>query len=140
MNEAIIPILFGILFLVIALYNARIYISFKKGTIKHDAVISALDWKPKSFYVKFDYLYDTEVAVISYTFQLDTNWYEKTEEVFMQFKKGTIHKRDTIKIYIPKNRDVNNVTIIDPFKNKIRYMVFVSLMGIIAIAIGCLVL
>ncbi|WP_298539526.1 hypothetical protein [uncultured Aquimarina sp.] len=140
MNEGIIPILFGILFLITSLYNLKRYLSYKQGSVQSDAIVINVVWKPRSFHVKFDFLYDKEVAVVTYRFQLDTNWYEKTEEVFMQFRKGTVHEGSQIKLYIPNTKNPNKVTIIDPFKNKIKYMVFVTLMGLLMILIGSLAL
>ncbi|WP_299242206.1 hypothetical protein [uncultured Aquimarina sp.] len=140
MNEGIIPILFGILFLIASLYNLKRYLSHKQGSVQSDAVVINVVWKPRSFHVKFDFLYDKEVAVVTYRFRLDTDWYEKTEEVFMQFRKGTVHEGSQIKLYIPNTKNPNKVTIIDPFKNKIKYMVFVTLMGLLMILIGSLAL
>ena len=81
--DALIPIFFGLLFIGVSIYNIRKYLSYKQGTTQENAVVSKVIWKPKNFSVKFDFLFDKEIAVITYRFPLGNDTYEKTEDCLL---------------------------------------------------------
>lgn len=134
--DALIPIFFGFLFIGISVYNYKIYRSYKQGFTKDNILVTKVIWKPKNFHVKFDFLFDQEIAVITYTFSLGNSTYEKTEETHMQYIKGAINKGSRIQIFIPKSKNPNQATMINPIANKMKYILGIALMGMFLVLIG----
>ena len=104
------PYLGGIFFLTASFLNEKRYLSYKNGISRKDGIIINLNWGPKTFPVKFDYLYEKKSAFVTYKFLIENTWHEKTEEAWMLFTKGAKKEGDSIKIYIPKSKNPRKST------------------------------